>query len=146
MQLVLINDNRIDEHLSRTYGVLNNMEENIKFCNKVIRELIDPIVRNKARISVHKTVTDYNNLMALSQLLRSNETRDMFKTIQKDLNSGLPSNLNDIPLGEVKDLLNSEITAYDIKTLIVNIHALLNKKNKAKNDKEGSHIINFIAY
>lgn len=146
MRLVLVEDGRIDERLARTYGAMNNMENNINFCNKVIRDLIDPITHSKARISVHKTIEDYNNLMELSALLRSNDTREMFKTIQEDLRKNLPSNLNDIPANEVRDLLDSDLKAYDINGLIINIENLLSKRRKAKNDKDGSHLINFIAY
>ena len=146
MQLVLVEDGRIDERLARTYGAINNMENNIDFCNKVIRDLIDPITHSKNRISVRLNYTDYNNLMELSTLLRSNDTREMFKTIRKDLHTNSPSNLNDIPMSEVRDLLDSDLKAYDIDSLIINIENLLSKRRKAKNDKDGSHLINFIAY
>ena len=146
MQLVLVEDGRIDERLARTYGAKNNMENNINFCNKVIRDLIEPITHSKNRISVRLNYTDYNNLMELATLLRSNDTREMFKTIREDLHKNLPSNLNDIPMSEVKDLLDSDLKAYDIDGLIINIENLLSKRRKAKNDKDGSHLINFIAY
>lgn len=146
MQLVLVEDGRVDERLARTYGVINNMENNINFCNKVIRDLIDPITHSKNRISVRLNYTDYNNLMELATLLRSNDTREMFKTIREDLHKNLPSNLNDIPMSEVRDLLDSDLKAYDIDSLIINIENLLTKRRKAKNDKDGSHLINFIAY
>lgn len=146
MQLVLVEDGRIDERLARTYGAINNMENNINFCNKVIRDLIEPITHSKNRISVRLNYTDYNNLMELATLLRSNDTREMFKTIREDLHKNLPSNLNDIPMSEVKDLLDSDLKAYDIDGLIINIENLLSKRRKAKNDKDGSHLINFIAY
>lgn len=146
MQLVLVEDGRVDERLARTYGAKNNMENNLNFCNKVIRDLIDPITHSKARISVRLNYTDYNNLMELATLLRSNDTREMFKTIREDLYKNLPSNLNDIPMSEVRDLLDSELRAYDINDLIINIENLLSKRRKAKNDKDGSHLINFIAY
>lgn len=146
MQLVLVEDGRVDERLARTYGAMNNMENNINFCNKVIRDLIDPITHTKNRISVRLNYDDYNNLMELATLLRSNDTREMFKTIQEDLHKNLPSNLNDIPMSEVRDLLDSDLKAYDIDSLIINIINLLSKTRKAKNDKDGAHLINFIAY
>lgn len=146
MQLVLVEDGRIDERLARTYGAKNNIENNINFCNKIIRDLIDPITHSKARISVRQNYNDYIDLMELATLLRSNATREMFKTIQEDLHKNLPTNLNDIPMNEVKDLLDSELKAYSIDDLIINIQNLLSKRNKAKNDGEGSHLINFIAY
>ena len=146
MHLVLVEDGRVDERLARTYGAINNMENNINFCNKVIRDLIDPITHSKARISVRLNYTDYNKLMELATLLRSNDTRKMFKTIKEDLHKNLPSNLNDIPMNEVRDLLDSDLKAYDINGLIINIENLLRKRRKAKNDGEGSHLINFIAY
>ena len=146
MYLVLVDDGQIDERLSRSYRGLDDMVRNIDYCNKVIRELIDPITHSKTRISVHQNYTDYINVMELSSLLRSHSTVEMFKTIQKDLHKNLPSNLNGIPMSEVKDLLDSDIKAYDIKSLIINIENLLSKRNKAKNDKEGSHLINFIVY
>lgn len=146
MHLVLIDDNRIDERLSRSYRALDDMKTNIDYCNRLIREYIDPITHSKARISVHENYNDYNNLMELSTLLRSNDTREMFTTIQKDLNRNLPSNLRDIPMNEVRDLLNSDLKAYDINGLIRNIKNLLSKRRKAKNDHEGSHLVNFIAY
>ena len=146
MRLVLVEDGRVDERLARTYGAINNMENNINFCNKVIRHLIEPITNSKNRISVRLNYTDYNNLMELATLLRSNDTREMFKTIREDLHKNLPSNLNDIPMSEVRDLLDSELKAYDINDLIINIENLLTKRRKAKNDKDGSHLINFIAY
>lgn len=146
MQLVLIEDGRIDERLARTYGAKNNMENNLKFCNRVIKELIDPITHSKNRISVRQNYDDYNNLMELATLLRSNDTREMLKTIREDLHKNLPSNLNDIPMSEVNDLLDSDLKANDINGLIINIENLLSKRRKAKNDKDGSHLINFIAY
>ena len=146
MQLVLVEDGRVDERLARTYGAKNNMENNLNFCNKVIRDLIDPITHSKARISVHQNYNDYIDLMELATLLRSNDTREMFKTIQEDLHKNLPSNLNDIPMSEVKDLLDSDLKAYTVNDLISNIENLLSKRRKAKNDKDGSHLINFIAY
>lgn len=146
MQLVLVEDGRVDERLARTYGAKNNIENNINFCNKIIRDLIDPITRSKNRISVRLNYSDYNNLMELATLLRSNDTREMFKTIQEDLHKNLPSNLQDIPMSEVRDLLDSNLKAYNINDLIINIENLLSKRRKAKNDKDGSHLINFIAY
>lgn len=146
MQLVLVEDGRVDERLARTYGAKNYIENSINFCNKVIRDLIEPITHSKNRISVRLNYDDYNNLKELSTLLRSNSTREMFKTIQEDLYKNLPSNLQDIPMNEVRDLLDSELKAYDINDLIINIQNLLSKRNKAKNDGEGSHLINFIAY
>lgn len=146
MRLVLVEDGRIDERLRRTYGAINSMENNLNFCNKVIRDLIEPITHSKNRISVRLNYTDYNNLMELATLLRSNDTREMFKTIQEDLHKNLPSNLNDIPMSEVRDLLDSDLRAYDINDLIINIENLLSKRRKAKNDGDGSHLINFIAY
>lgn len=146
MQLVLVEDGRIDERLARTYGAKNNIENNINFCNKIIRDLIDPITHSKNRISVRQNYNDYIDLMELATLLRSNDTREMFKTIQEDLHKNLPSNLQDIPMSEVRDLLDGELKAYNINDLIINIENLLSKRRKAKNDKDGSHLINFIAY
>ena len=146
MRLVLVEDGRIDERLARTYGAKNNIENNINFCNKIIRDLIDPITHSKNRISVRQNYNDYIDLMELATLLRSNDTREMFKTIQEDLHKNLPSNLQDIPMSEVRDLLDSDLKAYDINDLISNIENLLSKRRKAKNDKDGSHLINFIAY
>lgn len=146
MLLVLVEDGRVDERLARTYGSKNNMENNLNFCNRAIKEYIDPITHSKARISVHQNYNDYIDLMELATLLRSNDTREMFKTIQEDLHKNLPSNLNGFPMSEVRDYLDSLIKAYTVNDLISNIENLLSKRCKAKNDKEGSHLINFIAY
>ena len=62
MRLVLVEDGRVDERLTRTYRALDDMKNNINFCNKVIRDLIEPITHSKNRISVHLNYTDYNNL------------------------------------------------------------------------------------
>ena len=97
-------------------------------------------------MSVHKTYNDYRNLAELSKLLNSNITREMFRTIQSDLNKNLPSNLAGIPMSEVKDLLESYLQSNTIYELIDNIERLLSKRKMAKNDKDGGHLINFIAY
>ena len=146
MRLVLIDDDIRDERFSREYRALYYMERNIDDCNNAISVLIDPIAPNKARVSVHKTYDDYRNLSELSKLLNSNITREMFKTIQSDLNKNLPSNLAGIPMSEVKDLLESYLHSNTIYELIDNIERLLRKRKLAKNDKDGGHLINFIAY
>ena len=146
MRLVLIDDDIRDERFSREYRALYYMERTIDDCNNAISVLIDPIAPNKGRVSVHKTYDDYRNLAELSRLLNSNITREMFKTIQADLNKNLPSNLAGIPMSEVKDLLESYLQSTTIYELIDNIERLLRKRKLAKNDKEGGHLINFIAY
>lgn len=146
MRLVLVDDDIRDERFSREYRALYYMERTIDDCNNAISVLIDPIAPNKGRVSVHKTYDDYRNLAELSKLLNSNITREMFKTIQSDLNKNLPSNLADIPMSEVKDLLESYLHSNTIYELIDNIERLLRKRKLAKNDKEGGHLINFIAY
>lgn len=146
MRLVLVEDGRIDERLARTYGAKNNMENNLNFCNRAIKELIDPITHSKNRISVRLNYTDYNNLIELAAIFRTNTVREMFQTIQKDLHRNLPSNLNGVPMSEVRDLLDSDLKAYNIEDLTTNIKNFLSKRNKAKNDEEGSHLINFIVY
>lgn len=146
MRLVLIDDDIRDERFSREYRALYYMERTIDDCNNAISVLIDPIAPNKGRVSVHKTYDDYRNLAELSRLLNSNITREMFKTIQSDLNKNLPSNLAGIPMSEVKDLLESYLQSTTIYELIDNIERLLRKRKMAKNDKDGGHLINFIAY
>ena len=146
MRLVLIDDDIRDERFSREYRALYYMERTIDDCNNAIRVLIDPITHDKGRVSVHKTYNDYMNLVELSRLLNSNITREMFRTIQSDLNKNLPSNLADIPISEVKDLLESYLQSNTIYELIDNIEVLLRKRKMAKNDKDGGHLINFIAY
>lgn len=146
MRLVLIDDDIRDERFSREYRALYYMERTIDDCNNAISVLIDPIAPNKGRVSVHKTYEDYRNLAELSKLLNSNITREMFKTIQSDLNKNLPSNLAGIPMSEVKDLLESYLQSTTIYELIDNIERLLRKRKLAKNDKDGGHLINFIAY
>ena len=146
MRLVLIDDDIRDERFSREYRALYYMERTIDDCNNAISVLIDPIAPNKGRVSVHKTYDDYRNLAELSKLLNSNITREMFKTIQSDLNKNLPSNLDGIPMSEVKDLLESYLHSNTIYELIDNIERLLRKRKLAKNDKDGGHLINFIGY
>ena len=146
MRLVLIDDDIRDERFSREYRALYYMERTIEDCNNAISVLIDPIAPNKGRVSVHKTYDDYRNLTELSRLLNSNITREMFKTIQSDLNKNLPSNLAGIPMSEVKDLLESYLQSNTIYDLIENVEGLLRKRKLAKNDKDGGHLINFIAY
>ena len=146
MRLVLIDDDIIDERFSREYRALYYMDRTIDDCNNAIRVLIDPIAPNNGRVSVHKTYDDFRNLTELSRLLYSNITREMFKTIQSDLNKNLPSNLAGIPMSEVKDLLESYLQSNTIYDLIENIEGLLRKRKLAKNDKDGGHLINFIAY
>lgn len=146
MRLVLIDDDIRDERFSREYRALYYMERTIDDCNNTISVLIDPIAPNKGRVSVHKTYNDYRNLAELSKLLNSNITREMFRTIQSDLNKNLPSNLAGIPMSEVKDLLESYLQSNTIYELIDNIERLLSKRKMAKNDKDGGHLINFIAY
>lgn len=146
MELVLVDDMLTDERLSREFRALDYMERTINACNKAIRDLIDPIAHNKGRVSVHKNYDDYRNLEVLNKLLDSNSTRTMFKEIQADLHKNLPSNLAGIPMSEVRDLLESDLQSDTIYDLIDNIENLLSKRNLAKNDKEGSHLINFIVY
>ena len=146
MRLVLIDDDIIDARFSREYRALYYMERTIEDCNSAIRVLIDPIAPNNGRVSVHKTYDDFRNLTELSRLLNSNITREMFKTIQSDLNKNLPSNLAGIPMSEVKDLLESYLQSNTIYDLIENVEGLLRKRKLAKNDKDGGHLINFIAY
>lgn len=146
MRLVLIDDDIRDERFSREYRALYYMERTIDDCNNYISVLIDPIAPNKGRVSVHKTYDDYRNLIELSKLLHSNITREMFETIQSDLNKNLPSNLAGIPMSEVKDLMESYLQSNTIYELIGNIERLLSKRKMAKNDKDGGHLINFIAY
>lgn len=146
MRLVLIDDDIRDERFSREYRALYYMERMIDDCNNAISVLIDPITHNKRRVSVHKNYNDYRNLAELSNLLNSNITREMFRTIQSDLKKNLPSNLAGIPMSEVKDLLESYLQSNTIYELIDNIERLLRKRKMAKNDKEGCHLINFIAY
>ena len=128
MRLFLIDDDTRDKKFSRECVPLDYMERIIEDCNNAISVLIDPITHDKGRVSVHKTYNDYMNLVELSRLLNSNITREMFRTIQSDLNKNLPSNLADIPISEVKDLLESYLQSNTIYELIDNIAALLRKE------------------
>ena len=97
MRLVLVNKDDLC-----TYTMIAKMEENIEFCNKVLNELLEPIKHyfaelynvglsvskeyfNSIEISVEVDYFDFINLMELTTLLTSNNTRKIFETIQKDL-------------------------------------------------------------
>lgn len=142
MKLILIDNknNKIDERFSRRYHAEKDLEKNIKFCNYAIQELIDPINYNNTRIKVNKTMKDYYKVMELAYLLRSPETRKLFKAIKKDRYQKQVFILNNMSMIKLKRLLNKP---YNILTLINTIQALLKEmKKQNKQIKKSLMIIN----
>ena len=144
MKLVLV-DSEENGYFARNQRALAIMESNIETCNILLSNYIQWEDIN-TRVSVHKTRSDFYQLDGLRQLLENNSTKQVFDVINSDFKKNLPTNLADIPMSEVKDLMTSLIRANTVGQLNKNIVAVLSKSNKAKNDKDGGHLINFIAY
>ena len=126
MKLVLIdNKNNISN-----YQAIKDMKNNVDFCNKAIRDLIDPISYNNTTIKVRNNIDDYYRLLNLTNLLRSYKTRKMFQAIKKDQHKKEVTILNNLPMIKVKRYLDN---AYDILTLINSIQILLKAQKKANN-------------
>ena len=144
MRLVLV-DSGENGYFARNKRALAVMESNIETCNKLLSYYIQWENIN-SRVSVHMTRSDYYQLDGLRQLLENNSTKQVFDVINSDFKKNLPKNLDYIPISEVKDLMTSLIRANTVAQLYKNIEGVLSKSNKAKNDKDGGHLINFIAY
>lgn len=130
MKLVLIDNKNNTPH----YQAIKEIKNNIEFCNKAIRDLIDPITYNNTRIKVRNNIDDYYRLLSLTNLLRSYKTRKIFQAIKKDRGKKEATILNNLPITKVKRYLNN---AYDILTLINSIQILFKEQKKAnKQNKE----------
>lgn len=144
MKLVLV-DSGENGYFARNQRALAIMESNIETCNKLLSYYIQWENIN-SRVSVHMTRSDFYQLDGLRQLLENNSTKKVFEVINSDFKKNLPTNLAYIPISEVKDLMSSLIRANTVGQLYKNIEHVLSKSNKAKHDKIGGHLINFIAY
>lgn len=144
MKLVLV-DSGENGYFARNKRALAIMESNIETCNKLLSYYIQWENIN-SRVSVHMTRSDFYQLDGLRQLLENNSTKQVFNVINSDFKKNLPTNLAYIPISEVKDLMTSLLRANTVGQLYKNIEHVLSKSNKAKNDKDGGHLINFIAY
>lgn len=144
MKLVLV-DSGENGYFARNQRALAIMESNIETCNNLLSYYIQWEDIN-SRVSVHMTRSDFYQLDGLRQLLENNSTKQVFDVINSDFKKNLPTNLAYIPISEVKDLMTSLIRANTVGQLYKNIESVLSKSNKAKNDKDGGHLINFIAY
>lgn len=144
MKLVLV-DSGENGYFARNQRALAIMESNIETCNKLLSYYIQWENIN-SRVSVHMTRSDFYQLDGLRQLLENNSTKQVFNVINSDFKKNLPTNLAYIPISEVKDLMTSLLRANTVGQLYKNIESVLSKSNKAKNDKDGGHLINFIAY
>lgn len=144
MKLVLV-DSGENGYFARNKRALAIMESNIETCNKLLSYYIQWENIN-SRVSVHMTRSDFYQLDGLRQLLENNSTKQVFNVINSDFKKNLPTNLAYIPISEVKDLMTSLLRANTVGQLYKNIESVLSKSNKAKNDKDGGHLINFIAY
>lgn len=134
MELVLI-DNKNNKNNPRHYQAIKDMKNNVDFCNKAIKDLIDPISYNNTRIKVRNNIDDYYRLLNLTNLLRSYKTRKMFQAIKKYRGKKEVTILNNLPMTKVKRYLNN---TYDILTLINSIQILLKEQKKAnKQHKKG---------
>lgn len=135
MKLVLI-DNKNNKNNSRHYQAIKDMKNNVEFCNKAIRDLIDPITYNNTCIKVRNNIDDYYRLLNLTNLLRSYKTRKMFQAIKKYRGKKEVTTLNNLPMVKVKRYLNN---TYNILTLINSIQILLKEQKKAnkQNKKRG---------
>lgn len=130
MEIVLVDskNNKTEKSFFAWY-YNERFTKNIKFCNQAIKELINPIIYNNTCIKVSQNTSDYYNVMELTYLLRSSETRKLLKTVKKARYQKEVAILNGIPMKKVKRLLNNN---YDILTLINSIQILL-KEKKRKN-------------
>lgn len=144
MKLVLV-DSGENGYFARNQRALAIMESNIETCNRLLSYYIQWENIN-SRVSVHMTRSDFYQLDGLRQLLENNSTKKVFEVINSDFKKNLPTNLAYIPISEVKDLMSSLIRANTVGQLYKNIEHVLSKSNKAKHDKIGGHLINFIAY
>lgn len=144
MKLVLV-DSGENGYFARNQRALAVMESNIETCNNLLSYYIQWENIN-TRVSVHMTRSDFYQLDGLRQLLENNRTKQVFDVINSDFKKNLPTNLAYIPISEVKDLMTSLIRANTVGQLYKNIESVLSKSNKAKHDKIGGHLINFIAY
>lgn len=131
MELVLVDNknNKTEKRFFSYYYSERDLQKNIKFCNQAIKELINPIIYNNTRIKVSQNITDYYNVMELTYLLRSSETRKLLKTVKKARYQKEVAILNGMPMKKVKNLLNNN---YDILTLINSIQILLREKKRKK--------------
>ena len=136
MELVLI-DNKNNKNNPRHYQAIKDMKNNVDFCNKAIKDLIDPISYNNTRIKVRNNIDDYYRLLNLTNLLRSYKTRKMFQAIKKERNKKEVAILNKLPMTKVKRYLNN---AYDILTLINSIQILLKEQKKANKQNKKRRI------
>lgn len=136
MKLVLI-DNKNNKNNARHYQAIKDMKNNIEFCNKAIKDLIDPISYNNTCIKVRNNIDDYYRLLNLTNLLRSYKTRKMFQAIKKERNKKEVAILNKLPMTKVKRYLNN---AYDILTLINSIQILLKEQKKANKQNKKRRI------
>lgn len=134
MKLVLI-ENKNNKNNTHHYQAIKEMKNNIAFCNKAIKDLIDPISYNNTTIKVRNNIDDYYRLVNLTNLLRNYKTRKMFQAIKKDRHKKEVAILNKLPMIKVKRYLNN---MYDILTLINSIQILLKAQKKAnKQQKKG---------
>ena len=144
MKLVLVDSGEAG-YFARNQRALDIMDSKIETCDKLLSYYIQWENIN-TRVSVHMTRSDFYQLDGLRQLLENNSTKQVFNVINSDFKKNLPTNLAYIPISEVKDLMTSLIRANTVGQLYKNIESVLSKSNKAKNDKIGGHLINFIAY
>ena len=135
MKLVLI-DNKNNKNNTHHYQAIKDMENNINFCNKAIKDLIDPITYNNTCIKVRNNIDDYYRLVNLTNLLRSYKTRKILQDIKKERNKKEVAILNNLPMTKVKRYLNN---TYNILTFINSIQILLKEQKKAnkQNKKRG---------
>ena len=139
MRLVLIDNkhNKNDDRFNPHYQAIKEIKNNIEFCNKTIRDLIDPITYNNTRIKVRNNIDDYYRLLNLTNLLRSYKTRKMFQAIKKDRGKKEVAILNNLPTIKVKKLLNN---TYDILTLINSIQIFSKEQKKANKQNKKRRI------
>lgn len=139
MRLVLIDNkhNKNDDRSNPHYQAIKEIKNNIEFCNKAIRDLIDPISYNNSCIKVRNNIDDYYKLLNLTNLLGSNKTRKMFQAIKKDRKKKEVAILNNLPMTKVKRYLNN---AYDILTLINSIQILFKEQKKANKQNKKRRI------
>lgn len=136
MKLVLI-DNKNNKNNTHRYQAIKDMKNNIEFCNKAIRDLIDPISYNNTTIKVRNNIDDYYRLVNLTNLLRNYKTRKMFQAIKKYRGKKEVAILNNLPMTKVKRYLNN---TYNILSLINSIQILLKEQKKAnKQHKKGGY-------
>ena len=137
MKLVFVNN----ENHSNTPNILKYMEKNTEFCNKVLNELTEPIVKNSNCIYLDLNYFDFMNLVNLTNFLKSNKPKEIFETIQKDLkeNKKEVAILNNMPTSKVENSLYLALQSDNFSYFLTMIDNKSNNRTHLKEQKKGEY-------